>query len=208
MLLFLPASFWVATVDHLPVSSNLLLSHQPLPGSSIFCPSLAFVSKLLNMRHLMLYVLVTPNENVNIFSGLPSCNSSFHSRHYYSVTNHLWHSSLPCMDSVCHSCVLPVALDGWPQIYNSSTFITYTHCIFTFPHLHSHSHTTILSWFYWLSFLFCPANTSTFPGLIPSACTHSHNVAYDTETPTCPLAKPQQARRSSEPQIFIVGNGL
>lgn len=73
------------------VSSNphLLLSHQPLPGSSIFCPSLAFVSKLLNMRHLMLYVLVTPNENVNIFSGLPSCNSSFHSRHYYSVTNHL-----------------------------------------------------------------------------------------------------------------------
>lgn len=156
------------------------------------------------MRHLMLYVLVTPNENVNIFSGLPSCNSSFHSRHYYSVTNHLWHSSLPCMDSLPFLCI--ARCFGWltPNIQ-----LIHLHYVYSSSPFHTlHSHTTIPSWFYWLSFLFCPANTSTFPGLIPSTCTHSHNVAYDTETCTCPLAKPQQARRSSEPQIFIVGNGL
>lgn len=168
------------------VSSNPhLLSHQPLPGSSIFCPSLAFVSKLLNMRHLMLYVLVTPNENVNIFSGLPSCNSSFHSRHYYSVTNHLWHSSLPCMDSLPFLCI--ARCFGWLTPNIQLIHLHYVYSSSPFHTLHSHT---------------------TFPGVIPSTCTHSHNVAYDTETCTCPLAKPQQARRSSEPQIFIVGNGL
>lgn len=121
------------------VSSNPhLLSHQPLPGSSIFCPSLAFVSKLLNMRHLMLYVLVTPNENVNIFSGLPSCNSSSHSRHYYSVTNHLWHSSLPCMDSLPFLCI--ARCFGWltPNIQ-----LIHLHYVYSSSPFHTlHSHTT------------------------------------------------------------------